>query len=66
MLQKTYSDANYENTWIALQTMCNLFRMTANAVAAYFGFDYPYGDDTRATAHLSHVRSLPKNAKEMY
>jgi aminoglycoside 6-adenylyltransferase len=66
MLLKTYSDASYDNTWEALYTMCNLFRITALYVAEHFGFDYPHIDDERVSAHLKHVRFLPKNAKEIY
>ena len=66
MLEKTYSDADYQNTWNALQIACNLFRVTANEVAVHFGFEYPHKDDENVTAHLKHVRSLPKNAREMY
>jgi aminoglycoside 6-adenylyltransferase len=66
MLEKTYADASYEDTWDALLVMCDLFRMTANQVADHFGFDYPRGDDERVSAHLRHVRSLPKQTKEMY
>ncbi len=66
MLLKTYSDASYENTWEALDMMCKLFRMTAVRVAEHFGFDYPYGDDEKVSAHLNHVRALPPNVKEMY
>ena len=66
MLEKTYSDASYENTWEALYMMCDLFRMTANQVAEHFGFDYPRSDDEKVSAHLQHVRLLPKNAIEMY
>jgi len=66
MLQKTYSDASHDNTWEALYTMCSLFRMAAIHVAEHFGFDYPHGDDEKVSAHLKHVRLLPKNAKEMY
>lgn len=66
MLLKTYADASYENTWEALYTTCNLFRMTAIRVAEHFGFDYPHGDDEKVSAHLQHVRLLPKNALEMY
>lgn len=66
MLEKTYADAGYDHTWDALFTMCDLFRMTAVQVAGHFGFDYPDGDDERVSAHLRHVRSLPKNATEMY
>ncbi len=66
MLEKTYADASCENTWDALYRMGDLFRMTANQVAEHFGFDYPRSDDEKVSAHLQHVRALPKNAKEMY
>ncbi len=66
MLQKTYADADYDNTWEALFAMCALFRRIATQVAEHFGFDYPDGDDDRVSAHLEHVRSLPKDATEMY
>ena len=66
MLEKTYSDASYENTWAALYMMCDLFRMTAGQVAKHMGFDYPRSDDEKVSAHLQHVQLLPKNAIEMY
>jgi aminoglycoside 6-adenylyltransferase len=66
MLEKTYSDVGFENTWAATFVMCDLFRAAANRVAEHFGLDYPRGDDERVTDHLRHVRSLPKDAKEMY
>jgi aminoglycoside 6-adenylyltransferase len=66
MLEKTYSDAGYENTWEALYIMGDLFRITAHQVAEHFGFEYPSGDDQRVSAHLRHVRNLPKNAAEIY
>ena len=66
LLLKTYSDANYGNTWNALETMGELFRRTAIPVAAHFRFEYPYGDDERVSAHLRHVRHLPKDAEKMY
>ena len=66
MLENTYADAGSENTWDGLFATCDLFRTAANPVAQHFGFDYPRGDDERVSAHLRHVRSLPKDAKEMY
>lgn len=66
MVEKSYADAGYDNTWDALDTMCQLFRITAIRVAAHFGFDYPHSDDEQVSAHLNHVRSLPKDATEMY
>ena len=66
LLQATYADATYDHTWEALFAMCNLFRKAALPVAEHFGFEYPRGDDQRVSAHLEHVRFLPKSAKEMY
>ena len=65
-LLETYSDAGYESTWEAMFTMCDLFRRLAVDVAGDFGFDYPRGDDERVSAHLKHVRDLPRDAEEMY
>ena len=66
LLEKTYSDASYERTWDALHMTCDLFRVAANKIAEHFGFDYPWGDDQKVSAHLKHVRSLPREAKQMY
>lgn len=66
MLENTYADASFESTWDSLNTMCELFRMTANQVGEHFGFDYPRNDDEKVSAHLKHVRSLPRDAREMY
>lgn len=66
MLQKTYADAGYKNTWEALYTMGDLFRKSALFVADHFGFNYPHQDDESVSAHLRHVRRLPEDATEMY
>jgi aminoglycoside 6-adenylyltransferase len=65
-LLRTYADADYDRTWDALFTMVDLFREVALQVAEQFGFDYAHGDDERMTAHLHHVRKLPRGAEEMY
>jgi aminoglycoside 6-adenylyltransferase len=66
MLLKTYTDADYDHMWEALDVMCQLFRCTALSVADEFGLDYPHVDDEVVSAHLVHVRSLPSDAQEMY
>ena len=66
MLLSSYADASYENNWGALFRMGELFRITALQVAKHFNYDYPAGDDERVSAHLRHVKTLPKNAKELY
>jgi aminoglycoside 6-adenylyltransferase len=66
LLLKTYADADYDHTWEALFRMGELFRKLAVTVADHFGFEYLQCDDQRVSAHLMHVRQLPKDAKEMY
>lgn len=65
LLEQTYADADYNRNWDALLSMCDLFRLVAVPVAEHFGFDYPQGDDRRVSAHLEHVRFLPRDANEM-
>jgi aminoglycoside 6-adenylyltransferase len=66
MLERTYAGAGYDASWEALFTMCDLFRIAAVRIAAQFGFEYPYGDDRRVSAHLRHVRALPRDATDQY
>jgi len=66
MVEKTYADASYERTWDALFVMGDLFRATATAVAERLGFDYPCDDERKVSAHLRHVRQLPREAAQMY
>jgi hypothetical protein len=35
-------------------------------IAEHYGFDYPHGDDARASAHLRHVQRLPRDAQVIY
>ena len=63
---RTYSDADYDHTWDALFAMGDLFRIVAVRVAGHFGYEYPHDDDRRVSAHLRHVRGLPRTAGEMY
>jgi aminoglycoside 6-adenylyltransferase len=66
LMLQTYADADYERSWEALLAMSELFRRVAIPVAEHFGYEYPYGDDQRVSAHLRHVRMLARDAKEMY
>jgi aminoglycoside 6-adenylyltransferase len=65
-LLRTYSNADEENTWQALFTMGSLFRLTARAVAVYFGFTYPKPDDERVSAFLHHIHALDRGATAIY
>lgn len=66
MLALTYADGDYGHIWDSLFAMGELFRIVARLVGAHFGYEYPESDDARVTAHLRHVRALPKDVKEMY
>jgi aminoglycoside 6-adenylyltransferase len=66
LLLATYADAGYDRTWESLEAICQLFLQTSRWVAAHFGFDYPIDDEQKVSAHLKHVRALPRGAKEMY
>ena len=66
MAEQTCADGRYEGMWSALRVTSQLFRLVATEVAGHFGFDYCHGDDARVSAHLEHVRSLPRTAQEMY
>lgn len=66
MMLATYADAGYDHTWQALFAAGDLFRRVAIPLAEQYGFEYPHADDRRVTAHLAHVQSLPRNAKQMY
>ncbi len=66
LLQATYADADIGRTWDALEKMGSLFRLTSRHVAEHFNFSYPSAEDENVTAHLKHVRTLPKDATEIY
>lgn len=63
---QTFADADYENTWQALFSMCELFRKTAQQVADSLHLTYPLEDDRRVFAYLQHVHTLPRDVKEIY
>ena len=66
MLEQTYAGGSDESTWDSLLSMCELFRITANSVAQHCGLNYPVDDDAKVSAHLKHVRALPRDATEIY
>jgi aminoglycoside 6-adenylyltransferase len=65
-LMATYADADYDHTWDSLTQMGQLFRRVSSNVADHFGFEYPQAEDQNVSAHIAHVRKLPKDAQEMY
>ncbi|MFT3894496.1 MAG: aminoglycoside 6-adenylyltransferase [Anaerolineales bacterium] len=64
-LEKTYSDADFENIWNALFAMGSLFRKLATFVAAHFGFQYNQQEDDNVTEYLRKIKSLPQDATDL-
>lgn len=62
----TYADADSSHIWQALFNMGRLFRSIALQVAEKCHFTYPIEEDENVTAHLKHVQSLDKDARQMY
>jgi aminoglycoside 6-adenylyltransferase len=62
----TYTDADYNNMWSSVFNACNLFKETAEAVAAHFGYYYSIDDELMMLEYLRHIRDLPSNAAEIY
>ena len=59
-LEKTYSDAKFENMWESLFTAGDIFRRMAKAMSSEFGFQYPQQDDDNVTSYLHRIKNLPK------
>ncbi|MCL2698307.1 MAG: aminoglycoside 6-adenylyltransferase [Oscillospiraceae bacterium] len=66
MYKASFSGAEYDAVWKALFKAGDLFRAAALGVGVHFGFTYLHEDDRRVSAHLKHIKALPKNAKEIY
>lgn len=57
MLQKTYTDGNYDNIWEAMFIICGLFREFASEVAKHNNFSYPTKDDENMIFYLKNRES---------
>jgi aminoglycoside 6-adenylyltransferase len=66
ILYATYADADLDNNWKALFSMCDLFRWAAVVVGEYFNYEYPCEEDDNVVAHLNYIRDLPQDAQRMY
>lgn len=64
-LEKTYSDANFDNIWESLFTMGSLFRQLAKGVAGEFNFEYPQKDDDNVSEFIRKIKNLPAEAKDI-
>ena len=62
----TYSGANPEEIWEAGERLCALFHQTAGEVAETLGFSYDNTEAENSWGFFRHVRTLPRNAKEVF
>lgn len=62
----TYKTGDYESTWDALITMCELFNEVANLVGKVLGYEYNCDEAIKSFEYIKHIRQLPNNAKEIY
>ena len=54
---QTYASGDYPSLWAAVFTACELFRLTAGEVGAYFAFAYDEREDQNMTAYLLAVKT---------
>lgn len=63
---KTYFSADIEEAWKAILVMCDLFNKIAKEVANDLNYNYSLSEAKMAKKYLLDVKSLPKDAKELY
>ena len=63
---KTYSSGNLEEIWDSVIVMCDLFQEAAWELEEKWGFVYNREEAEASYGFLKHVRTLPKDAKEIY
>jgi aminoglycoside 6-adenylyltransferase len=66
MYTKTYCDGEYEQMWGSLFITCELFRILAVGVAEELNVKYPFVDDRNMMMYFERVRSLPRDAREIF
>lgn len=62
----TFFGSSCEDAWRAVLVMCDLFAQTAVTVAQALGYHYDTKEGEAARGFLEHVRTLPKDAEEIY
>lgn len=62
----TYSDGKVDNIWNVTLSMCDLFDDVAVEVSNKLRYKYNKEEADASRSFLEHVRSLPRDAKEVY
>lgn len=65
-LLKTFNMSDYDTSWNALITACELFAEIAPEVGRKLGYEYNCDEAKRSFAFIKHIMELPKTATEIY
>lgn len=65
-LMKTFNMCDYDSSWNALITACELFEEIASEVGEIFEYEYNYDEAKRSFAFIKHIKELPKTATKIY
>jgi len=65
-LMKTFNMGDYDSSWKALITTCELFAEIAPKVGKILEYEYNCDEAQRSFAFIKHIKELPKNATEIY
>lgn len=66
MFLATYSAAEESAVWKAVFSMCGLFQRIALEVSEKLGFHYNMAEADNSRRFLEHVKTLPRDAEEIY
>lgn len=65
-LMSTFNMSDYDSSWNALITTCQLFEEIAPEVGKIFGYEYNYEEAKRSFEFIKHIKELPRDATEIY
>lgn len=61
MLTDTYSDSDYENLWLSIETACDLFNIIAVTVAENLDYRYIQSEEDDIRNYLRSLHSSRNN-----
>lgn len=62
----TFNMSDYDSSWNALITTCQLFEEIAPKVGNLLGYDYNYDEAKRSFEFIKHIKKLSRNATDIY
>ncbi|SFB03039.1 aminoglycoside 6-adenylyltransferase [Clostridium frigidicarnis] len=63
---KTFNMGDYDSSWNALITTCELFQESAPKVGKILGYEYNYDEAKRSFEFIKYIKDLPKDAMAIY